>query len=60
MEVAPGFQPSRDIRTSLCSTEVRELGAFLRERFVVEFLRLLGVEAEVELIGPAELESRLA
>ena len=51
---------SRDIRTSLCSTEVCELGAFLRQRFVVKFLRLFGVEAEVELIGPAELETRLA
>jgi hypothetical protein len=39
---------------------MRELGAFLRERLVVEFLRLLRVEAEVELIGPAELEACLA
>ena len=37
---------------------MRELGAFLRQGFVVEFLRLLGVETEVELIGPAELEAR--
>ena len=41
-------------------TEVRELGAFLRQGFVVKFLRLFGVEAEVELVGPAEFEARLA
>jgi hypothetical protein len=59
---------SRGIRTSLYSTEMRtahgaemrELGAFLRQRLVVEFLRLFGIEAEVELIGPAEFEARLA
>ncbi len=28
---------------------MRELGAFLRQGFVVEFLRLFWVEAEVEL-----------
>jgi len=39
---------------------VRELGAFLRQCLVVEFLRLLRVEAEVELVGPAEFEARLA
>ena len=37
---------------------MRELGAFLRQRLVVEFLRLLGVEAEIELIAPAEFEAR--
>ena len=42
------------------TAKMRELGAFLRERFVVKFLRLLRIEAEVELIGPAELEARLA
>jgi hypothetical protein len=39
---------------------MRELGALLRQGFVVEFLRLLRIDAEVELIGPAELEARLA
>jgi hypothetical protein len=42
------------------TAKVRELGAFLRQRFVVEFLRLFRIEAEVELIGPAEFEARLA
>ena len=35
-----------------------ELGAFLRQGFIVEFLRLLGVEDEIELIAPAEFEAR--
>src|SRR6185436_4196255 len=39
--------------------EVRELGALLRERLVVVLARDLGVEGEVELILPAELEARL-
>ena len=36
------------------------LGAFLRERLIVEFTRGHGVEAQVELIFPAEFEARLA
>src|ERR1044071_4613012 len=39
--------------------EVRELGALLRERLVVVLARDLGVEGEVELILPAELEAGL-
>ncbi len=38
--------------------EVRELRAFLRQRLVVKFLRLFGIEAEVELVFPAKLETR--
>ena len=39
---------------------MRGLCAFLRERFVVELARGQGIEAEVELIFPAEFEARLA
>src|SRR2546425_5957543 len=39
--------------------EVRHLGAVLRQRLVVEFLRRVRIEPEVELILPAELEARL-
>src|SRR5215203_659420 len=39
--------------------EARELGALLRERLVVVPARHLGVEGEVALILPAELEARL-
>src|SRR6185369_2111315 len=35
--------------------EVRELGARLRQRLVVELARLVGIEPEVELVVPAEL-----
>ena len=31
----------------------------LRQRLVVEFARLVGIEAEVELVLPAEFEARL-
>jgi len=40
--------------------EVRGLCAFPRQGFVVEFARGDGVEAEVELIFPAEFKARLA
>jgi hypothetical protein len=40
--------------------EVRGLRAFLRQRLVVGFARGDGVEAEVELIFPAEFKARLA
>ena len=40
--------------------EVGRLRAFLRQRFVVEGARLFGIEAEVELVLPAELEAGLA
>jgi hypothetical protein len=40
--------------------EMRGLGAFLRQGFVVEFARGLGVEREVELVFPAEFKARLA
>ena len=39
-------------------TEMRGLGAFLRQCFVVELARGLGIEREVEMVLPAELESR--
>ena len=39
---------------------MRGLGAFLREGFVVELAGALGVEAEVELIFPAEFEAGFA
>ena len=39
--------------------EVRHLGGILRQRLVVELLRAFRVEAEVELVFPAELEARL-
>jgi hypothetical protein len=38
---------------------VRELRARLRQRLVVELARLVGIEPEVELVVPAELEARL-
>jgi hypothetical protein len=38
---------------------MRQLGAFLRQGFVVKFLRLLGVEAQIELITPSEFEACL-
>src|ERR1051326_1694715 len=41
-------------------TEVRGLGAFLRKRLVVKLARGHGIEAQVELILPAELEAGLA
>src|ERR1700704_4656099 len=42
------------------AAEMRGLRAFLREGFVVEFAGGLGIEAEVELILPAELEAGFA
>src|ERR1700694_1894305 len=39
--------------------EVRQLGTFLRQRLVVELARLVGIEPEVELVLPAELEACL-
>ena len=36
-----------------------DLGRFLGQGFVVEFTCLVGVEAEVELVVPAEFETRL-
>src|SRR5918911_4455442 len=39
--------------------EVRELGALLRQGLVVVLARDFGVEGEVELVFPAELEARL-
>jgi hypothetical protein len=38
---------------------VGDLGRFLGQGFVVEFARLVRIEAEVELVVPAELEARL-
>src|SRR5262249_42850845 len=38
--------------------EMRELVRILRQRLVVEFLRLFRIEAEVELILPAEFKAR--
>ena len=38
-------------------TKVRELGAFLRQGFIVELLGFIRVEAEIELIVPAEFEA---
>ena len=40
--------------------EMRGLGAFRGERLVVVLLRGVGIEAEVELVAPAELETRAA
>ena len=42
------------------AAEMGGFGAFLREGFVVELARGHGVEAEVELVLPAELEAGLA
>ncbi len=39
--------------------EVGDLGGFLGQGFVVEALGFVGVEAEVELVGPAEFEAGL-
>src|SRR5438445_13258766 len=39
--------------------EVCDLGAFLRQRLVVELPGGVRIEAEVELVGPAEFEARL-
>jgi len=38
---------------------VRELGTFLGQGLIVEFLSLLRIEAKIELVGPAEFEARL-
>ena len=35
-----------------------QLGAMLRQGLVVEFAGLVGIEPEVELVFPAELETR--
>src|SRR5690606_7575319 len=40
-------------------TEVRDLVAFLRQGLVVELEGTLGVQRQVELVFPAELEARL-
>ena len=37
--------------------EMGEFGAFLRQGFVMELLCLVGIEAEIELIIPAELKT---
>ena len=37
---------------------MRHLVRFLGQRFVVIFLRGFGIEAEVELVLPAEVEAR--
>src|SRR4051812_18563573 len=39
--------------------EMRDLRGIFRQRFVVEFARLVRVEAEVELVFPTEFEARL-
>src|SRR6478736_1006132 len=39
--------------------EVRELRAVLRQCLVVEFARLVGIETEIELVLPPELEACL-
>ena len=39
--------------------EMRDLGGFLGQRLVVEFARLVRVQAEIELVVPAEFETRL-
>ncbi len=41
-------------------TEVRGLGAFLRERFVMELAGGFGIEREIELVLPAKFETRFA
>src|ERR1041384_3304285 len=40
-------------------TEVRQLRAFLRQRFVVILARDLWIERKVELVFPAKLKARL-
>src|SRR3954452_7371505 len=42
------------------AAEMRELRAFLRQRFIMEFSSGDGIEAQIELIFPAEFESRFA
>src|SRR5207253_10409730 len=42
------------------AAEMSELGAVLRKRFVVEIFGSRGIETEIELIVPAEFESRFA
>ena len=37
---------------------MRELGTFGRQGLVVELLGRLGIEREIELVAPAELEPR--
>ena len=39
---------------------MRDLVRVLRQGLVVEFLGLLGIQAEMELVLPAEFEARLA
>ena len=41
-------------------TKMGALGAFLRQGFIVKFARRHGIEAQVELVFPAEFEARLA
>src|SRR5690349_23917326 len=40
-------------------TEVRQLGAFLRQGLVVIFTRDFGIQREVKLVFPTKLETRL-
>src|SRR5438128_2436478 len=42
------------------AAEVRALGGLVGQRLVVELARGLGIEREVELVFPAEVEARLA
>jgi hypothetical protein len=37
---------------------MRELGALLRQRLVMEFLGFIRIKTEVELVIPTELETR--
>ena len=39
---------------------MRHLGRILGQRFIVECARGVGVQTQVELVFPAELEARLA
>src|SRR5215510_14760275 len=41
------------------AAEVGNLGGIVGQRFVVEVFRCVGIEREIELILPAELEARL-
>ena len=38
--------------------EMRDLGGIFGQRFILKIARLVGVEAEIELVFPAEFEAR--
>src|SRR6476620_11218150 len=52
------YLPGTEVRTAHRAA-VRGLRALLRKRFIVEFAGGFGIERQIELIFPPELEARL-